>query len=116
MQYMCMLFTLIYYRTNKKRTPGATDSHTIKDSSTKITHNKNTIFDSVKYMLETPKAFKSKSVFTSPKTDPNQKAMEELKSKLRSFISEQTQVVSQLKTEIKMLKSENDVLRKANQG
>eukprot|EP00344_Euplotes_crassus_P004905 CAMPEP_0197014258 /NCGR_PEP_ID=MMETSP1380-20130617/69581_1 /TAXON_ID=5936 /ORGANISM="Euplotes crassus, Strain CT5" /LENGTH=173 /DNA_ID=CAMNT_0042439137 /DNA_START=526 /DNA_END=1044 /DNA_ORIENTATION=+ len=96
------------YITNKKAHPGATDSMTNKDTSTKITANKNPIFESVKYMLGTPRMTKSQPLIApEAPTDPNYAAMEALKYKLKHFLQNQDQVVLKLKKEIEFLRQEN---------
>jgi len=92
-------------------TVGATDSQTYKDSSTKITHNKNNVHDSWKLIASTPRL---KSQLTSQitiKDDPNKAAMEALKEKLKEFIHNHQNVVKSMQNEINMLRKENESLK-----
>ena len=67
-------------------------------------------------MLGTPKMTKSQSIFSKKEnSDPHFAAMEGLKTKLKNFIYNNNQVVWKLKSEIQLLKRENEYLRNKSQ-
>ena len=88
---------------------GNTDSQTNRDTSTKITQNKNTAHDSAKY-INTPNRL---SLYTSKsqKFDANLTAMDALKEKLKHFIFDHQKTVLRMEQEILMLRQENENLK-----
>ena len=106
---------LKYIKLYRNYTIGATDSQTYKDSSTKITQNFNKIHDSGKNVASSPNLNDQNIVKKHEIDDTNKVAMEQLKTKLKKFIENQTLVVKQMQEKIDFLEKENQQLKQKSQ-